>query len=213
MHRNVNWLILATLLPLVGCMSFANFVLYATNGMPKVPAEFDELKGKRVAVVCVSTSNAYGPGTMTAEIARQVHGRLRANIEEIDVVKHEEISDWMDRNDWNRVEYEEVGRGVKADMVVAIELNQPLTLRDGPTLFRGHADFTVTVLDMKQDGKKVFRRREEEFRWPQHGRYGITESQFEKAFVRRVSGRAGQFFYPFEENSEIGADSSDVSGL
>lgn len=212
--RKMAVLILALAVANAGCMSLANFVLYVMHGMPKFPAEYEGLQGKRVAVVCVSAANSYGPDAMTNRVAREVQSQLAAHVQEIDVVRDSEVSDWMDHHDWSQLDYTEVGRGVNADMVVAIELNQPLVFREGPTLSRGTADYTVTVYDVNDNsGEKVFRRREEEFQWPSQARYGVSESKFESAFIKRLGKRAAHWFHANEEHAEIGENTSDVSGF
>ena len=44
----------------VGCMGGLAQLLYVIKGH-KIPAEFNGLEGKRVAVVCISDASAYGP--------------------------------------------------------------------------------------------------------------------------------------------------------
>ena len=211
--RKMAVLIIALTLSNTGCMSLANFLLYVAKGLPKFPAEYEGLEGKRVAVVCVSASDSYGPSPLTSRIAREVQAQLAAQVSEVDVVRESEVSDYLDHHDWSQLDYTEVGRGVKADMVVAVELNQPLILREGPTLHRGKADYTVTVYDIKQNGEKVFRRREEEFQWPGQARYGVPESKFETAFIKRLGARAAHYFHANEQHAEIGENTSDISGF
>ena len=33
-----------------------------------------------------------------------------------------DMANWIDNNDWNQLDYREIGRGIKADMVLAIDL-------------------------------------------------------------------------------------------
>lgn len=197
-----------------GCIArMLDFGVYLVKGPPLVPAEYRDLEGQRVAVICVSVANSYGPNAVTNRIHRNLQRRLSAKIVEIDVVREAEVADWLDHHDWTNIDYHEVGRGVKADKVLVVELNRPLELREGPNLYRGMADFTVTVMDINQGGEKVFRRRVEEFRWPAQARYGVSESKFEQAFSLRIAERVGQFFYGVEANSDIGENTSDVGGF
>ena len=197
-----------------GCLArMLDFGVYVLKGPPLVPAEYKQLEGQRVAVICVSVANSYGPNAVTNRITRDLQRLLAAKVTEIEMVRESEVADWLDHHDWSDIDYHEVGRGVKADRVVVVELNQPLKLREGPNLYRGAADFTVTVFDINNNGEKHFRRRVEEFRWPAQARYGVSESKFEQAFTLRIAERVGQYFYGVEMNSDIGENTSDVGGF
>ena len=206
--------VLFTCLTSTGCLArMLDFGYYVIQGPPLIPAAYDGLKEKRVAVVCVSVANSFGPDASTNRISRELQRLLAGKITGIEVVRESEVADWLDHNDWTNVDYAELGKGVNADQVVVVELNEPLKLREGPTLYRGSADFTVTVIDIKNNEEKVFRRRNDEFRWPSEARYGVTESKFEQAFTRRVASRIGQYFYGVEPNADIGENTSDINGF
>lgn len=197
-----------------GCFArMLDFGLYVLKGPPIVPPQYEELEGQRVAVICVSVANSYGPNAVTNRVNRDLQRLLAAKITGIEMVRDAEVADWLDHHDWTDIDYFEVGRGVQADKVVVVELNRPLALREGPNLYRGKADFTVTVIDVNNSGEKHFRRRVEEFRWPAQARYGVSESKFEQAFTLRVAERVGQYFYGVEANSEIASNTSDVGGF
>ena len=102
-----------------GCGLFVN-LYHAFSGGERVPARFEGLAGKRVAVVCVSTSEAYGPTSIPEVFAKQLSARLAREVDEIEIVHPNEIADWIDTNDWDQINYKDVGRGVNADLVVAV---------------------------------------------------------------------------------------------
>ena len=52
----------------LGCIGAAAQFVYLIKGA-KIDAEFDGLKGKRVAVVCISSNSAYGPDSETSILA------------------------------------------------------------------------------------------------------------------------------------------------
>lgn len=213
MNRVRNFLILVTLLALptsVGCVGLLSNLIWMVKGPPRVPAEFATLPGKRVAVTCMSASNTYGPGQITDSIARAVESKLRSHVEEVDVVGQDEVADWLDHNDWNHVDYTEIGRGVKADYLVAIELNAPIRLNDGPTLHRGQANFTVTVYDVAGNGKAVFRRHTPEFAWPSHGRDGVSDVKFRQLFLDRLTDYIARYFYEYEMKEDFGQDAAQL---
>ncbi|MCA9178369.1 MAG: hypothetical protein KDB14_28105 [Planctomycetales bacterium] len=194
-----------------GCLArIIGFGHYLAHGMPKLPAEYEGLEDSRAAVVCVAADTAYGPNVTSNRVARHVRKALAENVDDIVVVPEEEISDWLDHNDWSEVDYVALGNGVKADKVVAIELNAPIRFHEGPQLYRGSADYTVTVIDLKKQGKKDFRRRVSDFHWPAQARYGVQETQFEAAFLKRVGDRIAGHFYGLDPHEDIGQDTSDI---
>jgi hypothetical protein len=177
------------------------------TGGALVDAEYD-LEGKRVAVVCVSESSAFGPGTDSLHLARRVGTTLSERVEDIDVVPPDEIADWVDRNDWDEMDFAEIGRGVDADMVIGIELSG-LKLYEGQTLYKGRANLAVRALDMSEGGKVVFRRKLPEVAFPANGAYPTTdtsESKFRIAFVRVLADRAAAYFYDHEHLESFHTD-------
>ena len=100
--------------PLAGCVGFTAQLLYLWNGN-KVPAAFSDLEDKRVAIVCVSDSSAYGPGATPTLIAEQVESILEQELEDIELVGQDEVADWIDHNNWDQIDYRDIGRGVKSE--------------------------------------------------------------------------------------------------
>ena len=109
-------LVLAALLSptLAGCAGFLGNLGYWA-GATVVPAAYPGLEDQRVAVICVTDGSSYGAGTEGRMLARFVSEMLEDQVLEIDIVPAAEIADWIDKNDWDSVDYREVGRGVKAD--------------------------------------------------------------------------------------------------
>jgi hypothetical protein len=137
---------------------------------------------------------------------------LSRNIEDIDIVRPDEIADWVDRNDWDGYDYVDVGRGVEADVVLAIELSG-FGLYEGQTLYKGRANLAVKVLDLTQGGQEVFRRRLHEVAFPVNGAYPTTEtseSNFRRAFVNKLAQQAAKFFYDYEIADNYGPDPASL---
>jgi hypothetical protein len=194
-----------------GCVGFMSALGYWSGG-GMIEAQFDELEGKRVAVVCMSSGSGFGPGTDVLLLAQSVGALLRQNVEEIEVVRSDEIADWVDRNDWDEFDYAEVGRGVEADMVVAIELSD-FGLYEGQTLYKGRAGLSIRVFDMNQDGIEVFRRNLHELSFPTNGAYPTTEmseSKFRRAFIQMLAQQAAKFFYDYDMIYDFGGDPASL---
>ena len=135
MRRLAAVLVVVLVLPASGCIGLLAQMAYWSGSGDK-PAEYEGLEGKRVAVICVSESSSFGLGTDSLYLSCAVGSLLKQNIKEVTLVRSDEIADWIDRHDWNEIDFAEVGRGVEADMVVAIELSA-FSLYEGQTLYRG----------------------------------------------------------------------------
>ena len=198
-----------TLLSCLGCISLTSNLIHAFKGSPKVPAAFDGLKNHRVALICLQ-ADLYGTGGSARAIARNIERILAQEVEGVQMVGQDAVEDWLDHNDWNQINFNQIGRGLKADYVVAVELNRPITLNEGPTLFKGRADFTVTVHDIGKNGEVVMRKQTPEFSWPANGRYGVSEATFERLFLGKLAENIARYFHEYELNADIGSDLGGV---
>lgn len=190
-----------------GCVGFLAQVGYWT-GAANVPAAFSGLEGKRVAVVCITDSSTFGPQADSLVLADMIASALRQNVKDIELVPSDEIADWIDRNDWDEMDFEEIGRGVQAERVVAVEL-AGLSLYEGPTLYKGRASAKVRVLDMEQGGKELFRRQLHEITFPVNGAYPATstsEATFRRSFIDVLARQISRLFYEYEMTERFGAD-------
>jgi hypothetical protein len=191
------------LLSSTGCIGFANWLAWGLWGQ-KVPAEFRGLQGKRVAIICATKSSPFEPGGITGSITRRIGEILDREVKEMTVVNSEEIADWIDRNDWLEMDYREVGRGVKADMVVAVDFER-LSFQDNSATVVGRADFVVTVFDMAT-GRSVFRREVPEHTFPTHGAASVSIRKFQPLYMDRLANHIAQYFYDHEFTDGFGYD-------
>ena len=199
----IGWLLALT----SGCAGFWSTMVYWNKGQ-LVPAEYDSLAGKRVAVVCVSDGSSYGTGSESSVLAREVSSILRQHIKEIELVRPNEVADWIDREGWNQIDYREIGRGVKAEQLVAIDL-EGLRLYESSTLYNGRAHVTVTVFDIAS-GEEVFQKTVPDFRFPATGPYPVgdtSEAQFRRAFLRVLSQHIAKYFHDYDMTEDFGRDS------
>ncbi|MCX5673407.1 MAG: hypothetical protein NTX87_00205, partial [Planctomycetota bacterium] len=118
-----------------------------------MPPEFGGLKGKHVAVVCRPLpSLQYSNSNVGRDLAGQITLLLQQNVPKIKTVDQRKIAKWTDENRWE--EYVEVGKAMKADVVVGIDL-ESFSLYQAQTLYQGKANATVQVYDCKS-GKILF---------------------------------------------------------
>ena len=192
-----------------GCVGLAAQIMYVIKG-DKVDPEFEELEGKRVAVVCVANRSAYGSGGEADALARMVAVVLQKEVDDIEIVSHTEINNWKDTADWDEIDYRAVGRGVKAEMLIAIDVKS-LSYYDGQTLYKGRADLTVTVYDMSKGGNIAWSKEMPDFQFPQHGGRPVTdmaETKFQKDFLALLAKDIARCFYAYDRIEKVSMDAA-----
>jgi len=196
------------LLPMTGCTQLLLTSMYFIKGV-ETPAEFKELKGTKTAVVCRPLVELqYSSSSAAEQLARVTGILLKSRIKKIEIVRPDLIEQWTDEHDWD--EFTEVGKAVKAERVVGIEIEE-FSLYQGQTLYQGRARVKVTVHDMQQNGDVVFERALPEIIYPPNA--GIptsekAEEEFRKQFIGVVADRIGRFFYSFDHRNDAAMDST-----
>ncbi len=201
----------SVLITQAGCLGFAANIMNVVRGHT-VDAEFPGLEGKRVAVVTVTDSSQYSDDASARILSRRVSDILATEVKNIKMVREDEVQQWRDRNGWDAIEFIDIGRGVKADKVVGIEMTN-LRLRDGATLYRGRAVVTVSVYDIS-NGALEFRRNLEEFTYPvSAGMYtsDTTESKFRNLFLGVLASRLARFFHGYDFSDTVALDAAIVN--
>jgi hypothetical protein len=211
--RRCLWIFAAACLmaSLPGCGPLAT-IAWLIHGPEMVPAEFEGLKGKRVAVVCLDGNSLGGPGGEADTVAKAVSILLGKNVPDIRVVRQNEVADWLDSHGDDVTDYGDVGRGVKADMVVGIDL-MTFNLHEGQTLLKGRAKYGVKVYDMKRGGELVYEAAPKEFGWPENGARHVTENEanFRTVFIGMLSERIARDFYAVEFAQNFGSDARHLA--
>jgi len=175
----------------------------------KVPARFSGLKDKRVAVVCLDANSLKGPGSEADNIAKAVARSLGFNIPNIKLVRHSEVADWFDNHDQDVADYADIGRGVKADMVVGIDL-ESFSIHEGQTLLKGRAALVTRVYDMQRGGEVVYESPQREITWPESGARHVTENEanFRVAFIQTLAMKISHEFYDYDAEDDYGLDAA-----
>lgn len=204
-------IVLSSLPVTSGCVGLLSTMRWL-GGDNLAPAEYADLKDKRVAVICVSEDSSYGTGSESLLLSREVSSILQKNVKNIQLVRADEIADWIDRKGWDEIDYREIGRGVKAERVVAIGL-AGFSIREGASLYKGRADITVSVYDMSAGGHEVFRKSIPEFSFPATGPYPVgdlSEVQFRRAFLKTLSQHVARHFYAYDVAEDFSRDSAFI---
>lgn len=199
---------LAMLVSTTGCVRLAANLFNAIQGNER-PPEYDGFKGKKVAVVC-GTDRGLGVDETSALLIRYVHAALNTNIKDIQLVRPEEVERWVDEHGWTESDYVEVGKGVKADQLLAIDVAR-LSLKDGATLYVGKCDLTVTVYDIQDGGAILYRKQIPEFMYPTMGGTTVTdvsEAKFRARFTAILANKVAGLFYPVDPTLDVALDAT-----
>ena len=209
--RQFFYLLLALIVmaPLSGCAGFIAYPLYVIKG-DSVPANYDKLASKRVAVICKSASSASGPNSPESLINRHFSQILQERVSDVEIVPVEGVADWIDRNNWNEIDCVEVGRGVNADAVVLLAV-ESFSLKDSPTLFKGRSTVTTKVYDLTQDGKVDYQGNTFDFAYPQNGGRHTTElsdAAFQRQFTKVLSHHLAKDFFKYDKSEDYAQDAT-----
>ena len=188
---------LCALIAIPGCVGASAQLLYLIYGN-NVSAQFEGLNGKKVAVVCVSDASAYGPNTLTFSVERLVADKLSQHVPKIQIISQSTVDNWKDQYGWEESDFVQIGRGIGADAVVAIEISA-YSLHEGSTMYKGQASVTSTVYNVKNQSV-AFHVGPEDYQFPKSGRPAmqITERQFETAFLEKFCEHLARRFYEYE---------------
>ncbi len=137
-----------SLLSFTGCVQIAANLLSVVRG-PAVPAEFKGLEDKRVAVICANESGICRDEA-TIRLAGNLKGILAVKLPKTKFVSQEEVDQWIEGSGASERDVTAIGKGVGADFVIAVDLLK-LQLKDGPTLYRGRSNLTISVWDVKTE--------------------------------------------------------------
>ncbi|TWT86190.1 hypothetical protein Mal64_39310 [Pseudobythopirellula maris] len=202
-------LALATLAPASGCLHLLLATgIYMFEGGNLVPPKTEALENKRVVVLCrPPASNEYRHAGASRQIAKKVSYLLEKNkVPGIDVVPPQQVDQWLDENDSEN--YVELGKAVKADMVVHIDLAH-FELFKGKTVYQGNADVTIDVYDVKNQGKLAYHEELGEVLFPVHSGIAVqdkSQDQFQREFVTVVSDEIAKHFYKHDPHANFALD-------
>ncbi len=194
-----------------GCTSMFATVAWVIGG-DDTPPEFTGLKNKQVAVVCrPMVELEYANSRSAEEIAKHVGKLLENRVRKVRIVDPRQVAQWTDEHDWD--DFAEVGKALKADMVLGIDL-EGFNLYQGQTLFQGRARVVLTVYDIAQNGKVVYRKKLPQTVYPPNVAIPTAERQedeFRRLFISVLSDEIGRHFYGHDSRADFARDSKTLS--
>lgn len=214
--RSIHYVLIlaiaAIVLPQTGCIGLASQIMYVLKGH-KIKAEYNGLEEKKVAIVVISESNAYGPDNSALYLMKTLRIRLMKEIPKATFIHPDQINDWIDKH-YDDIDFVALGRDLKVDKVIGIDL-AAYSLHEGTTLYKGRADYEFSVYDIENGGESVFSKGPTEFQFPvNHGQptTSISERQFEKIFVVELSSDIAKYFYDYDFTNTVARDSAHLGG-
>ncbi len=216
LRNQSTWLLLLLVLAAAGMtiasgcnvLATAMYVIQGTN----TPAEFEALKGKRVAVVCRPvTSLHFRDSSVSRDLAKQVGTLLQKHVAKITLVDQREVFEWADENNWE--EYVDIGKALDADMVVGLDLEE-FSLYQGQTLYQGKANLKILVYDVSKGKDPVFEQNLPQAVYPPNGAIPAgekPEAQFRRKFVENLARQIAQYFYDHDSTVDFASDSTALN--
>lgn len=213
-HRSlaIRWLplmLVATLLiPCTGCLHLLLATgIYMWEGGNLAPAEFEGLEDQRVVVLCrPPASHEFRQAGAARQLASRVTDLLEMNVPGIEMVSQRKVDDWIDENDAR--EYLELGRAVNADLVLRIELGH-FELFNGPTMYQGNSDVTLSVHDVADNGRRVWDKPMGEVLFPVHAGVAVqekSEAAFQRDYVAVVASKIARNFHKHDPHADFAID-------
>jgi hypothetical protein len=200
-------LLFTALLCPTGC-GVMSVMLYNMNPDDTAP-DFKDLQEKRVVIVCRPVVELqFSDSTVPRDLTRQVGALLSQKVRKIKVVDEREVSEWTDENSWQK--FVEVGKALKADMVVGIELER-FSLQQGPTLFQGNAGLRLVVYDMQNGGRQVYEQTLPRVLFPPNTPIPSTdksEAEFRRQFLTVLAEQVARHFYAHDSREDFATDAN-----
>jgi hypothetical protein len=197
-------------LPAIGCRGVLTTAMYLIKGTDVDP-DFTGLKGKKVAVVCRPlVTLQYRDAGVSRDLAQSITLLLEQRVPKIKTVDQRKVAQWIDENTWE--EYSEVGKALKADIVVGVDL-EGFSIFQGQTLYQGKANATVRVFDCQQGGKLLFEKILPQTVYPPNASIPTSEREeagFRREFVAVLADQIARHFYAHDPHADL---AQDVSAL
>jgi hypothetical protein len=191
-----------------GCRSTLATAMYLFKGTDVEP-EYKGLKGKKVAVVCRPPADLnYANSSVGRDLVQQMSKLLAQRVPKIKVVDAQRVNKWCGENTWE--EYAEVGKALKADVVVGVELEK-FSIYQAQTLYQGKANAMVRVYDCKDGGKVVFEKILPQTIYPPNAviqTSDMQEAAFRRDFVGVLADQIARHFYSHDQYADVGQDNS-----
>ncbi|HEV3416563.1 MAG TPA: hypothetical protein VG056_07115 [Pirellulales bacterium] len=172
-------------------------------------AEFSQLSGKRIAVVCRPVEQLqYADSSAAPDLAGAVGSLVKEKVKKCQVISPTEVAEWADEHNWN--DYAEIGKALKVDMVVGIDLEQ-FSLNEGQTLYKGRGVVHIWVCDIKNGGKKVWEKKLPQIVYPPNSAVAASErseAEFRSQYIAVLAEHIARNFYAHDPRADFASDTN-----
>ncbi len=196
----IRWPAIAAglLLTAAGCKTALISAGLLWNGYD-VPAEFDGLKDKKVAVVCKMVSPDLSSSHPERALAEAICERLKANSKKIKIhlVSPQKVAVLID--DKGLEDPIEIGKQLKAEKVVAVSI-ESFNVNEGQTLYRGRSSVTIHVYDVAS-GDDEWHKTPSPIEYPAIAptpAQDMSEPEFRNHFIDNLADRIARYFYSYD---------------
>ncbi len=192
-----------------GCITLISNLLWVIKG-DLAPAEFKEVQEKRVAVIVTSDASSTIDASSVV-MSRQIATLLSKHGKKIDVVNPEEVDRVVSDVGFNDVT--RIGTRLKADYVIEVGIRD-LKLKEGPTLYRGVCDCSLSVYKVADGDQVVFAKEFPQFAYPMTGGVHVTETNdatFRGMYLSVLANRVARNFYSYDPTTDVGLDAAASS--
>ncbi len=199
--------LLLTLVATAGCQASLATAMWLING-PNIPAEFDQMEERKVAVVCRSLDfSNFNYANVPKELSSQVSVLLGTNVPKIKIIDQRKVDEWMDDNTWE--DYVEIGQALDADMVLGLDLEQ-FSIYESQTLYRGKANVTMKLYDCESGNLLVDRHLPQSVYPPNAAKEtsDLQESAFRREFLANLADQIGRHYYSHDPRANFAADAA-----
>lgn len=200
----------ATLSCNTGCLAFVANMVRVIKGTD-APAEFDDLKEKKVAVIASSPAG-FNADASAIIMSTHVHTLLATNVKKIQMVNQEEVNRIINDLPASEQGMALIGSRLSADYVISVEIAN-LKLRDGQTLYKGSSTTTLTVYKASEGSHSVYRKVFPDFVFPATGMpvTDIDEATFQRFYLAEVAQRVARTFYAYDPSVDVAKEASVAS--
>ena len=204
---------------LTGCSIFAPFYFaaimmgYDTRMPPQF--EFPEDAKRIVVITYTDLETQMEMGRLDREINELVSRRLFEGFgddeDKPEIILARKVAEWQDRHpDWEDYDPAEIGRQLKADYVIYLELSELSLFEDGASksLYHGQVEVAISVIRC-EDGELAFAKDVLAIEIPRGRPIPASEMPFRKFrryFVSEIARRISWYFLPHDRTEEYDRD-------
>ena len=196
----------ATLAVSTGCIQEMAQLMYVIKGH-KIDPPFQGLHEKKVAIVCNSDAQSFGPDALSVTIAKHLGITFVTSEDKITIVAPAKVAEYIDANGWEEDSAGKLGEAVGADFVVVVEVDG-YSIHEGPTLYKGRSDWTASAYDVANGGKLAFSNGPNHFAFPETGRPSLQTSErvFESFYLARLTDSISKQFISYDKMETYAQD-------